>query len=234
MTDFGRRAGEGDMSKGVYDTDEDGVVDLVVAHGPSHQNAGSDEIAVDGLSGELADLQEAKAHGLGGVRHVATNLAGLNAKVSDATLDDSSAARTPAAHKTSHQDGGSDKINIAGLSGKVDYVDRGDPQNLDFTISNFTTDGNWHELDLSSIVPAGATVVHLSLNIKDDTVASWLIFTKNGNSYVANRLIGRTFIANFTTDFEGFCACDVDRKIQYKAIALTWNDINLTVKGWFI
>jgi len=38
------------------------------------------------------------AHNLGGASHNADTLANLNTKVSDATLDDSSAARTPASH----------------------------------------------------------------------------------------------------------------------------------------
>ena len=45
------------------------------------------------------------AHALAGAQHNADTLANLNAKISDATLDDSSAARTPASHdNTKHSD----------------------------------------------------------------------------------------------------------------------------------
>lgn len=118
MTDFGRRTGE--MLKSVYDTDDNGVVDeaeSTAAHAADHQNGGDDEISVAALSGELADDQPAKAHALGGAKHTAATLAELNAKVSDATLDDSSDSRTPAAHKASHQDGGTDEIDVTGLAG---------------------------------------------------------------------------------------------------------------------
>lgn len=63
------------------------------AHASSHQNAGGDEISVAGLSGELADNQPPKTHALG-TAHSTDTLANLNAKVSDATLDDSSDPRT--------------------------------------------------------------------------------------------------------------------------------------------
>ena len=98
MVDFGRRA-------------------AALIHAPRHEDGGADEISLASLSGELADDQPAKAHDLAGASHNADTLADLNAKVSDATLDDSGDARTPSAHKTSHQDGGTDEISVASLSG---------------------------------------------------------------------------------------------------------------------
>ncbi len=63
------------------------------AHAASHQNVGADEISVAGLSGELADDQPPKTHALG-TAHSTDTLANLNAKVTDATLDDSGDPRT--------------------------------------------------------------------------------------------------------------------------------------------
>jgi hypothetical protein len=133
--EFDAPSGAGDMLKSVYDTDEDGVVDNSEklegstkaevqdhdpkAHAASHQNAGADEISVAGLSGELADAQPPKTHNLGGSEHGAETLANLNAKISDATLDDSSQPRDPNAHASSHQNGGGDEISVAGLSGEL-------------------------------------------------------------------------------------------------------------------
>ncbi len=56
-------------------------------------------------------------HDLGGASHGTATLAELNAKVSDATLDDIGGTRTPTAHAASHEEGGGDEINVAGLSG---------------------------------------------------------------------------------------------------------------------
>jgi len=93
------------------------VETVTEAHASTHQDGGSDEISVAALSGELADDQPPKAHDLAGAKHNADTLAHLNTKISDATLDDSSATRTPAAHKASHQNGGGDEISVASLSG---------------------------------------------------------------------------------------------------------------------
>lgn len=86
-------------------------------HAISHQDGGSDEINVAGLSGVLADDQPPQAHALGGTKHTADTLANLNSKVSDATLDDSSDSRDPNAHASTHQNGGSDELNVGGLNG---------------------------------------------------------------------------------------------------------------------
>jgi hypothetical protein len=72
------------------------TVATVAAHKTTHQNGGSDEINVAGLSGELADDQP-------------TTWTKVSSKPS---------TFTPSAHKTTHQDGGSDEISIAGLSGE--------------------------------------------------------------------------------------------------------------------
>lgn len=76
------------------------------AHKVSHQDGGTDEIVVTGLSGQLADPQP-PIIGAGAAQAVAGN---------DARLTD---ARTPTAHKVSHQDGGTDEISVTGLSGQL-------------------------------------------------------------------------------------------------------------------
>lgn len=74
------------------------------AHKTTHENGGTDEISVAGLSGVLADPQP-PIIGAGATQAVAGN---------DPRLTD---ARTPTAHAASHQNGGSDEINVGGLSG---------------------------------------------------------------------------------------------------------------------
>ena len=54
-------------------------------------------------------------HAFGGAEHIADTLANVNSKISDATLDDSSAARTPLAHAASHSNAGSDEITTENL-----------------------------------------------------------------------------------------------------------------------
>jgi hypothetical protein len=90
------------------DYEEGGAAGL---HHTTHENGGSDEVTVEGLSGTLADPQTPAAHKTshqdGGTDALSvTGLSGLLAT-----------AQTPAAHKTSHQNGGADALSVAGLSG---------------------------------------------------------------------------------------------------------------------
>jgi len=93
---------------GVTWDDVTAVPDL---HATSHQNGGSDEINVAGLSGVLADPQTPAAHAAshqnGGGDEI--NVAGLSGVLAD--------PQTPATHASSHENGGGDEINVAGLSG---------------------------------------------------------------------------------------------------------------------
>lgn len=82
-----------------------------LAHDASHENGGSDEISVAGLSGLLADPQVPLAHDTshenGGSDEI--NVGGLSGVLAD--------PQTPIAHDASHENGGSDEINVAGLNG---------------------------------------------------------------------------------------------------------------------
>ena len=61
-------------------------------------------------------------HALGGSEHSASTLALLNAKVSDATLDDSGDPRDPNAHVTTHKISGSDEIDLDELGAPTGAV----------------------------------------------------------------------------------------------------------------
>ena len=87
-------------------------------HSERHESNGDDELSVEGLSGELADEQDAKPHDIGGPTHTADTLANLNSKVSDATLDDTADPREPEAHAATHE-GGSDSLNVFDLTGDL-------------------------------------------------------------------------------------------------------------------
>jgi len=87
------------------------------AHAASHQDGGGDEISVAGLSGQLGDKQDAsKIQG-----HIVDEAAVGDDKIlvyktsGDKFIYE--AKGTPSAHAASHQDGGGDKISVAGLSG---------------------------------------------------------------------------------------------------------------------
>ena len=80
-------------------------------HATTHQNGGSDEVSVAGLSGLLADDQNPVAHAgdheNGGGDEI--SVAGLSGLLAD--------AQNPVAHAGDHENGGGDEISVLGLSG---------------------------------------------------------------------------------------------------------------------
>jgi hypothetical protein len=82
-------------------------------HHTNHEQGGSDEISVQGLSGVLADAQTPLAHHgaheVGGSDEI--SVAGLSGTLAD--------PQTPAGHHTSHESGAVDEINVSGLHGTL-------------------------------------------------------------------------------------------------------------------
>ena len=94
-----------------------GDAQIPVAHATSHNNNGSDEISVSGLSGLLGDAQTPLAHAS------SHNNAGSD-EISVAGLSGLLAdGQTPLAHKASHQSGGSDAIKLDDLAAPDDNTD---------------------------------------------------------------------------------------------------------------
>jgi len=121
---------------------------------------------------------------------------------------------------------------LGGSSGIDHYVDRGDPVAADF--DTFTTDLDWHDLDLSSIVPAGAVLVHLYIQIIDDAAGSYFNVREKGNSNSWNVATIRTQVTDIYMDGNVLVSCDSDRVIQYMGADTTFTAINITVRGWWI
>jgi len=114
------------------------------------------------------------------------------------------------------------------------FVSRGDPDNWDFETSDFVTDGTWRDLDLSSIVPEGASAVLISGNMLDNTVGLLFSFRQNGVSSGSTAM--RAYIQASNIDY-GFCwtlPVDACRKVEYYATNTTWTRIRISVAGWFI
>lgn len=117
-------------------------------------------------------------------------------------------------------------------TGVTPYVDRGDPAAWDYSKVDFLTDGAWHTLDLSAIVPQGATLVHLKIKALTAFNNSIIAFCKND---IINKLNGATIaIRHGASDYyeEAWVACDADRKIEYWTSNQTWVILDLMVRGW--
>lgn len=120
------------------------------------------------------------------------------------------------------------------MKGKIQmFVDRGDPASYDYTLVSLTTDGSWHDLDLSSIVPAGAKAVLLVGHV-EGAGTDWAIFVrKKGQTNEINHGEMETLRANVERCRLMICAIDVNRIIQYKADNQAWTTLDLAVRGWW-
>lgn len=113
------------------------------------------------------------------------------------------------------------------------YIYRGDPVNLDFTLFDFTTDGAWHELDLSLIAPEHAKAVDIVLVLRNAAANKTAEFRRAGQANSANVATLSTQVANLPIAGDLTIPVDTDRKIEYKIDAGGWIAIGSTVKGWW-
>lgn len=111
------------------------------------------------------------------------------------------------------------------------FVDRGDPAAADFDETDLTLDGNWHELDLSSIVPADASLVLLRGIMEDTASNDYLQFRTDGNSNAANVATLRAG-GSYRAAVELLVAPS-GQKIEYRGGSGAAPDIDLTVGGWW-
>lgn len=120
-----------------------------------------------------------------------------------------------------------------GQSG-MQYVNRGDVADYDWTLGDFTTDGTMRDLDLSAIIPAGTILVTLALSAKDNAGNKYLQFRTNGYANLRNMEARTTPGANIQHSSTLYLAPDANGVIEYRIQSATWTTINLLVLGWFI
>ena len=115
------------------------------------------------------------------------------------------------------------------------FVARENPADYDYEVGDFTTNANYHDLDLSSIVTdASAKAVLLHLYGMDDHPDYQVRLRKNGDTY--HRNIGRilTQVANVGVSADVIIPIDSTRIIEYWATNEAWTRIQIHVKGWWL
>jgi len=112
------------------------------------------------------------------------------------------------------------------------FNDRGDPKAADYAIGDFTVDNTWRDLDLSSLVPAGARAVLLRVDIRDAATSKVFAIREKGNGEAINIAQFSTQVANITVAGDLIAICDQDRVVQYK-ISAGMDISNVTVGGWW-
>lgn len=113
------------------------------------------------------------------------------------------------------------------------YYDRGDVVNADYTEATLTTNGAWHDLDLSAICPQGTKAILIEMTIKDDANGNYIQLRPNGFTNSSNTSILRVQVANVFIDGDFIISCDTNRIIEYWATNTTFTNIYLTVKGYW-
>jgi hypothetical protein len=114
------------------------------------------------------------------------------------------------------------------------YYDRGDPADADFVKTDLTTDGAWHELDLSGIVPEGAKAVSISLYIVDNLAGQIVRFRRAGNVNIFAITGTATQVAYVPIFTHCICAVDENRKIEYYCSNTSFTGIQITINGWWL
>jgi hypothetical protein len=122
---------------------------------------------------------------------------------------------------------------VAAVGSEIGYFDRGDTSAWDFTIGDLTVDGDWHEIDLSSIVPDGATAVSLKVNIRNTTFERKFELRKSGNSDEYCSCVIWSQVANVRIGAVYPVSCSTDRKVDYRFVGGGWNLCNIQVNGWW-
>lgn len=113
------------------------------------------------------------------------------------------------------------------------YIDRGDPAAHDFAVGDLTANGNWHDLDLSSVIPKSAKLVILSVITRNGATGSTIQFRKKGNSDALNISLARCFIANANIYSDIIVSPNTTGVIEYLATAVVFEVLSINVRGWF-
>lgn len=114
------------------------------------------------------------------------------------------------------------------------FVDRGNRTSWDYRLVNLTTNGAWHLLDISGIVPTEARAVLLRVRLEDNAANSYFSFRTFANTGTHNTSAIYTQVANIPVNGDLVCPIDSDGKLGYQAKNVVWTSIDILVKGWWL
>lgn len=120
-----------------------------------------------------------------------------------------------------------------GDQGISSYDGRGDVDEHDFSIANFTRDGDWHELDLSGIVGAGVKLLLIKAWVATSTVRGEFSLRTHGHTNSVNKSSLYTQAPGWPYMTDMWVLTDAYGKIDYWAEAETWGYIYLLIRGYF-
>jgi len=112
-------------------------------------------------------------------------------------------------------------------------VDIGDIADAQFDAEDFTIDGNWHTLDISSVVPAGVDLVRVNLDLTAVGIGDNIAVKNDDYTGAYNRIVACGYVAGYSAYKRGLISCSSDRKIKYKITAGV-AVVFLNVVGWVL
>jgi len=113
------------------------------------------------------------------------------------------------------------------------YVHRDGTDMYDYHGGALTRDGAFHTLNLSSIVPANAKLVHLEAGGHGASIGHEFIVKKTGQLYAvaASWLVTLNIYVDNTKEMIVDCT---GQHVDYEAASGVWGNLYLNVLGWFI
>jgi len=105
---------------------------------------------------------------------------------------------------------------------------------IDFAIgSGLTADTAWHELDVSAIVPANASMAYVKLQIRSNSTDVYIQLRDTTQTNVFQVVMFRTQVANLYNYGCFWIPMDSNRKVDYM-ISSVMNACSIVILGWSI
>lgn len=113
------------------------------------------------------------------------------------------------------------------------YQDRGDPTTWDWLKLNLILNGEWQNLDCSSIVPAGTKVIEFYVEIAA-TNQGWGEFKMRKKGNLNNYNVDGLYVIKSGNTFGKMrVPCNANRVVEYFGDP-TISTVTITITGWWI
>lgn len=112
-------------------------------------------------------------------------------------------------------------------------VERPDPALWDYSVSDFVTDGTWHDISFSPIVPAGVVAVLLRIQFKDNTVGAKVVFKKKDQVNGINAVVVKIEKANVQRDVDRVAFVDHNQMAEYLVTNTIITELDVSIRAWF-
>ena len=115
------------------------------------------------------------------------------------------------------------------------YVDRGNATAFDIDEQTLTMDNDWHDWDLSSIVPLNAAgkAINIRTLSSDNTANNFSLREKGSTDVAWNILNVRNAAGGTTINQDGIVVCNASRVIEYK-VSATATLAEAVIRGWWV